>query len=378
MNDVYINRVSKFLPGNAIENDEMEEYLGFISDEPSRSKRIVLRNNKITKRYYALDKEGNSTHSNAQLCAEAVNGLIGNGVSLEDISVLACGTSSPDSIIPSHASLVHGEVGNVGMEAISPSGACNAGMLAMKYAAMTIMTGQADNAVSVGSEKTSTFLKANNFKEESAKLKELDENAIVAFEKDFLRWMLSDGAAAFLLQNKPNDEGISLKVDWIENKSFAHEVETCMYAGGEKDSEGNFISWRDFDVQQWTDKSLFSIKQDVKLLDANIVEKGNEFLLEVMKKHNFTVDDFDYFLPHISSMFFKQRVYDIASAAGVVIPWEKWFINLPSVGNVGAGSIYLMVEELFNSGKLEKGQKLFLMVPESARFSYSYAMLTVV
>lgn len=378
MNEVYINRVSKFLPGRAIENDEMEEYLGFISDEPSRSKRIVLRNNKITKRYYALDKEGNSTHSNAQLCAEAVKGLIGNGVELKDVSVLACGTSSPDSIIPSHASLVHGEVGNVGMEAVSPSGACNAGMLAMKYACMSIATGQVENAISVGSEKTSTFLKANNFKEESAKLRELDENAIVAFEKDFLRWMLSDGAAAFLLQNKPNAEGISLRVDWIENKSYAHEVETCMYSGGEKDEKGNFISWRDFDVKDWTDKSLFSIKQDVRLLDANIVEKGNDFLIEVMKKHNFTVDDFNWFLPHISSMFFKQRVYDICEKNNITIPWEKWFINLPEVGNVGAGSIYLMVEELFNNGKLKKGEKLLLMVPESARFSYTYAMLTVV
>ena len=59
------------------------------------------------------------------------------------------------------------------------------------------------------------------------------------------------------------------------------------------------------------------------------------------------------------------------------IPQEKWFTNLSSVGNVGAGSIYLMLEELFNSGKLQKGQKIFITVPESARFSYMYGLLTV-
>ena len=29
------------------------------------------------------------------------------------------------------------------------------------------------------------------------------------------------------------------------------------------------------------------------------------------------------------------------------------------------------------SGKLKKGQKILVMIPESARFSYSYCMLTV-
>jgi len=48
------------------------------------------------------------------------------------------------------------------------------------------------------------------------------------------------------------------------------------------------------------------------------------------------------------------------------------------VGNVGAASIFLMINELFNNGKLKKDDRLLLLVPESARFSYMYAMLTVV
>jgi 3-oxoacyl-[acyl-carrier-protein] synthase-3 len=34
----------------------MEQYLGYIDNKPSKSKKIVLRNNAITTRYYALDK----------------------------------------------------------------------------------------------------------------------------------------------------------------------------------------------------------------------------------------------------------------------------------------------------------------------------------
>ena len=63
---------------------------------------------------------------------------------------------------------------------------------------------------------------------------------------------------------------------------------------------------------------------------------------------------------------------------GLNIPMSKWFTNLSWVGNVGAASPYLMLEELFHSGKLKKGDLLLMGIPESARFNYAYALLTVV
>ncbi len=59
------------------------------------------------------------------------------------------------------------------------------------------------------------------------------------------------------------------------------------------------------------------------------------------------------------------------------IPQEKWFTKLSSVGNVGSASIYLMVDELFKSGKLKVGDKVLLAIPESSRFSYVFGLLTV-
>jgi 3-oxoacyl-[acyl-carrier-protein] synthase III len=61
-----------------------------------------------------------------------------------------------------------------------------------------------------------------------------------------------------------------------------------------------------------------------------------------------------------------------------MIPEERWFTNLYTRGNTGCASIYLMLEELFHSGKLEAGQKIFCFVPESGRFTTAYLMLTVV
>jgi 3-oxoacyl-[acyl-carrier-protein] synthase-3 len=42
-------------------------------------------------------------------------------------------------------------------------------------------------------------------------------------------------------------------------------------------------------------------------------------------------------------------------------PWEKWFYNLSDIGNIGAGSIFVALEEIMNSGKLKKGEKFFFV-----------------
>ena len=77
-NSVYINHTAAFFPNEPVSNDEMESYLGYINNKPSKSKKIVLRNNGITNRYYALTKEHKSTHTNAQMTALAVRELFDN------------------------------------------------------------------------------------------------------------------------------------------------------------------------------------------------------------------------------------------------------------------------------------------------------------
>jgi 3-oxoacyl-[acyl-carrier-protein] synthase-3 len=76
-------------------------------------------------------------------------------------------------------------------------------------------------------------------------------------------------------------------------------------------------------------------------------------------------------------MFFKDKILEASSAAGFLFPEEKWFYNLPHVGNIASASGFAMLEELMSSGKLKAGQKILMMIPESARFSYCYCMLTV-
>lgn len=377
MRPVYITRLSKFLPNAPISNDEMEDYLGMVNNKRSKARAIVLRNNGIKTRYYAMDKDGNITHTNYQLAAEAVKGLFDDKIPVEKLEVLTTGTTSPDVLLPSFAAMVHGELGIHNVELVSTSGACVSSIQGLKYAYMAIASGQADTAASVGSERLSPWMHASRFEPEAENLSKLTDNPIIAFEKDFLRWMLSDGASAALLQNTPNTDGISLKINWLEITSFANELETCMYAGAVKNEDTSLTGYNDMGVEHWQNDSVFSLKQDTRLLGANIVPKGGEFLAKLMKKHGLTTDGIDYFLPHMSSEYFKNQIGEVMASIGIDLPEEKWFYNLPKVGNVGSASPFLMLEEIMRSGKLKKGDNILVMIPESARFSYAYIYLTV-
>jgi len=377
VNSVYITRLSKYLPNEPVSNDEMEEVLGMVNGNPSRARSIVLRNNGIKTRYYAW-KNGEKTHTNQQLAAIAVKSLFDDKLPISKLQVLGAGTTSPEQVLPSHASMIHAELGIGNIEVVSPSGSCCSSMLALKYTFMAIASGMADTAVACGSERLSAWMQASRYQGETETWKDLDKNPYLAFEKDFLRWMLSDGAGAALLQNKPVEDGLSLKIEWLEITSYANELDTCMYSGAVKNEDGSITGWNDMDVAEWGKESVFALKQDTRLLGENIIKKGGDFLKQLMGKRGITAADIDYYLPHMSSEFFKKEMMNYMQGIGMDIPAEKWFYNLTRVGNVGSASPYLMLEELFYSGKLKKGDRILVMVPESARFIYAYMYLTVV
>lgn len=377
MNEVYITKSGKFLPNAPIDNEHIEFFLGKINHTASRARSIVLRNNGIKTRYYALDLNGNPTHSNAEITTQAVRTLFDDTFSVNDIEVLSCGTSTPDCLLPSHAAMVHGCLGGKSIELNASAGVCNSGMNALKFGYLSVKSGNSKNAVCTGLERVSLWLRSDKYEYEVQALNQLEKQPIIAFQKDFLRFMLSDGAGAFLLESAPKGSR-SLKIEWMDAYSYAHELETCMYAGAEKLPDGSIKAWSDFPAETWLNESIFSIKQDVKLLNDNILIKGAESMKETMRKHHITADDITYFLPHISSCYFQARLYDELKNAGIEIPEEKWFLNLTRVGNVGAASAYLMIEELMNSDRLKSGDTILLSVPESGRFSYTYAFLKVV
>ena len=376
----YITRSSVCLPNAPVENDQVEAILGQVGERPSRARRVVQRSNGIRRRYYVIDPvTGKPNYTNASLTAAAIRGLAGNGFALDDLACLACGTSNPDQLMPNHAVMVHGELGVPVCEVVATAGVCVSGATALKYGWMSVMSGDARNAIVTGSEIASLGLRAHNYEIElPADAQALETRPELAFEKDFLRWMLSDGAGALLLEPTPRP-GLNLRVEWIDIFSYAHELPVCMYGGAEKQANGTLRGWLSYSACERQAKSLFTLKQDVKLLNEQVIEHT---LVKpagrVMAHRGLSSEDVDWFLPHYSSEYFRAPVAAGLARAGLPIPEERWFTNLERVGNVGSASIYIMLDEMLQSGRLRNGQRLLCWVPESGRFSSGFIYLTVV
>lgn len=380
---VYITDFAAFLPNEPVVNEEMEKVLGMANQTPSRTRNIILRNNKIQQRYYAIDpSDRHITHNNAMLAAEAIRRLNPYaGFTPGDIECLCCGTSSPDQLMPGHGLMVHGELAATPCEVITTSGICLSGISSLKYAYMNVALGFSGNAVATGSELASTFMRAEICGGISQqKEQDLESQPILAFDADFLRWMLSDGAgAAFLTSTRPA-ERLALEINWLEHLSFANELEACMYSGAVKNSDGSLTGWRDYpSLTAAVHAGAFLVKQDVQLLNREIIKTiVDRTLTRVIAKHRLQPSDITWFLPHYSSDFFRQKLYDRMDGIGFTIPYDRWFTNLATKGNTGSASIYIVLEELFHSGRVAKGDTILCMIPESGRFSTAYLLLTAV
>ncbi|QOF80858.1 beta-ketoacyl-ACP synthase III [Variovorax sp. 38R] len=375
--DVFLTRTAAFLPFSPVSNEDIEEVLGRIGGKVSRARRLILRSNGIQSRHYAIDRAtGQLAMTNAQLTAAAIRAL---GDDIGPVDCLATGTSLPDQLMPNHAVMVHGELGWPRLEVVACAGICLAGAAALKHAWLSVRAGDARRAVATGSELASAVMRGINFEAElEHKIEALEARPEIAFEKDFLRWMLSDGAGAVLLEREPRGP-LSLRVEWIELSSAAHELPVCMYAGADKNAQGGLDGWARTSPADWQRDSTFAVKQDVRLLNDNIVRATlTEPLAAIIERRGLKTDDIDWFLPHLSSHYFVEPVAASLASLGLPIPRERWFSNLATKGNTGSASPYIMLDELFRSGRIKPGQKLLMFVPESGRFSSGFIYLEAV
>jgi 3-oxoacyl-[acyl-carrier-protein] synthase-3 len=71
-NRVYLESAGYFMPGEPVPNDRMDAYIAPLNRMSQRIKRRILAENGILTRHYAIDAEGITQHTNAQLAAGAI------------------------------------------------------------------------------------------------------------------------------------------------------------------------------------------------------------------------------------------------------------------------------------------------------------------
>lgn len=370
----YITGVGAYLPGEPVDNDHLESRLGVLTGGSDRLRARMLEANGILTRHYALDEHGNTTMLNEELAERAIRSAVGHrGITLEDVGMLAVGTTQADLPVPGFASMVHGRLGGGPKEILSTGGVCCSGIAALRAAEDAVRLGRHRVAVAAGSELVSRALRATRLDTAT------NGKRRSAFGAEFLRWMLSDGAGAVVIENQPRPDGLALRVDWSMLESHAHRFPVCMYAGaidGESIRAGG--TWQDLPTVAEADAlSMLNLRQDVALL-GSVVALGVERYIGLVQEGRIDPDQVDHLLCHYSSEYFRGDIVKLMSEAGLMIPEDRWFTNLHSKGNTGAASIYIMLEEALHTGRFAPGDRVLLMVPESGRFSVSFVHLTCV
>lgn len=360
MTQAYITSTGSFLPNAAIDNKHISEYIGKVFGE-NRVREKILKANGIESRHYALDKNQVETHNLYQIASQAVKNCLPQDESPLQIDYLSAGTTHAPLLAPGISSILHDQLSKDQLvthtiEINSNSGICSSGAQAIVNATRAVKAGDAKSAICVGVEQSSAGLKSKAFRttyDIPTIIK--DVRASKWFMSVFLRFMLSDGAGAFLIEPQPRKDKISLKVDWTYSRSFANQAPLCMHIPA----------------------NPMILSQNIKILAQYMEPLSKEAVEGAMCSHGEKLENYTMILPHMSSYYFEKSVKRIIAQLAPNREVSYW-TNLCTAGNTGAASIFIMLDEYLKTKPVASGERLLLFVPESGQFNFVLISLTVV
>ncbi len=369
----YITGTGVFLPGAPVGNDAMEDHLGRIAGRDSLFGKKALRWNGVESRHYAMAPDGSVAHTLAEMSANAVRAALdAAGLERRALSMLATAATQGDYLVPGHGSAVHAELGPGALEVASFQSVCGSSLMAAKAAWLSVRAGEHDVAAACAGEFSSRWFRPH-FYEGTALV---DAKGRVRAEADFLRFTLSDGAGAIVIEPKPRPG--SLKIDFIDIVSLADRFDPCMWAGASVETRADMkTAWSHAGPRAAHEAGAVALLQDFELL-KRVIRAWVGAYLQKVDEGRIVPAEVDHCLVHYSAKSLRAEIVSLLEDTAGMIPEEKWFSVLRERGNVGSASIWLMLDALVKSGRVRPGEKILCVVPESGRALVGFMMLEAV
>ena len=196
----YITHTASFLPGSAVENNNINRFLGKLDGEEGISQQI-LKMNGIKQRYYAQDENQRASHDVYGLGKEAVS-YLSKLTDCGKATYLSAGTTYSPLAAPGYSSLLHSRLSDAGVlkspvEISSHAGICSSSSTALISAVRAVKGGDHKEAICVGAEHASEVLKTSKIRPIDDRESHENVRDSQWFMSVFLRFMLSDGAERF-------------------------------------------------------------------------------------------------------------------------------------------------------------------------------------
>lgn len=359
--ECFITATGSYLPGEPVDNGRISDFLGRLDGETDVAQGVLAMNG-IVQRHYAQDERQRPTEDVYDLACHAAQACLTEVMPTKQLTYLGVGTTYAPLAGPGIASLTHHRLQAAGLvdhplEISSHGGICTSAAAAFVAAVRGVKVGEHQAALSIGTEHASEVLKSSAIRPIDDRGEHADVRNSQWFMSVFLRFMLSDGAGACLLESQPRREGLSLRVDWTHSLSFAHEAPLCMKL----------------------DNATRLLSQDVKILTRYFYSLAGKFVTEALHQHSEQLESYRVVLPHMSSFFFRRKMEKIMQ--GLTRDRQQpapYWTNLATAGNTGAASIYVMLDHFLKQHSVTCGDRILLFIPESGQFNFVLISLTAV
>ncbi|HOV95584.1 MAG TPA: beta-ketoacyl-ACP synthase III [Thermomonas sp.] len=262
----------------------------------------------------------------------ALRALASAGVAADEIDLIVVGTTTPDLIFPSTATIIQHKLGVAGCPAFDVNAACSGFIYALTVADKFIRSGASKTALVIGAETLTRMLDWN------------DRNTCVLF---------GDGAGAVVLK-ADTETGI---------------LSTHMHADGGKKE----LLWNPVGVSA-------GFKPDEPNAGVRVKMAGNDVFKYAVKALDAVVDEalvanhldktaLDWLVPHQANL----RIIE-ATAKRLDMSMERVIVTVDKHGNTSSGSVPLALDEAVRSGKVQRGQ-LLLLEAFGGGFAWGSALL---
>ena len=168
--------------------------------------------------------------------------------------------------------------------------------------------------------------------------------------------LFGDGAAAAVFSNVPHGPRL-IDVEVASDGAAAELL--YIPAGGSRDPTTDELIASGQTSVQMNGPALFRLA----------VERMTESSLNILKKHGYTINDVDVFVPHQANL----RIIEAVGQRLRIAP-DKVMINVDKVGNTASASIPIALDQAVRSGKIKPGD-LVLMAAFGGGLTWGAALV---
>ncbi len=355
---VKITGTGTYLPGKPVSFEEIDNYLGKFLNTPhkivkwlNRTKNIMHELLEVDQYYFAIDPLTRKyTDDNISMSVKAAEkALQMAGFQKKDIEFIAYGSPHQDQM-PTPSVMIQDILGIERCGEISIHANCTSAYKALLTAYELIKSGRYNNALVLSSNIPSSELRADYYNQKKIKKEEL-----------FLRYFLSDGAGAVLLENSTDkDDGIFLENVYMES------------AGGKKSPamyNKRPAYWMNPRVEY--EEGYHHLKQifNEQLRKQFIEKDGSVFykgLKRMIKQYDIDVNKIRFFQINFPSRHIAELIIEECESLG--ISKEKVYTKLSSLGYNGPPMAFICLDKILREEKLEKNDLILSFVTEVSKF----------